>query len=89
MVASEKYNQMQPLELLFIKDYPRNVILVKINKNIEESQVTSGEFITWLGTCFLMGTAFSFNRVDFSSKPIDNFAAVPFRVVKFMSKAAL
>ena len=53
-----------------LKDYLRNVILEKMNKNIKESKVTSGEFIAWLGIWFLMGTAFGFNRVDFSSKPI-------------------
>ena len=47
---------METFELLFMKDYLKDVIVSNINKTIEGPRVTYGEYLRWLGLWFLMST---------------------------------
>ena len=81
------YTQVQLFEHLFMRDYLKNVILRNINNNIEGSRVTYGELLKWFGILLLMGAVIGPSRDDFfSSRPVNEFTAAPFSVVKFMTK---
>ena len=78
----ESYSWFQLFEYIFMKDYLKNVILRIINNNTEGPRVTYGEGI-WL----LMGTVIGPSRDGFfSTRPVDEITAAPFRVVKLMIK---
>ena len=84
VINPESYTRVQLFEHLF---YLKNVILRNINNNIEGPKVTYGELLKWLGIWLLMETVIGPNRDGFfSSRPVNEFTAAPFRVVKFMTK---
>ena len=46
---NEKLNRVETFELMFMKDYLKDVIVSNINKTIEGHIVTYGEYLRWLG----------------------------------------
>ena len=66
---TETMTRLQLLELFFITDYIKQVILVQINKNINGEIVTYGEFLRWLGIWFLIASVVGPKRDSFFFKP--------------------
>jgi hypothetical protein len=82
------------LSLFFIlfpvEYYLHEVLLVQLNKNLEENKERSvglGEFLRFLGIWFYMATFDGYNRSAFwSLREIDDFEGAPKRFHKWMSK---
>ena len=51
--------------LLFPTNFLREVMLIEMNKVVEGSEISYGEFLRWLGLWFFMATISGFSRHDF------------------------
>ena len=84
---NEKLNRAETFELMFMKDYVKDVIISDINKTIEGPRVTYGGYLRWLGLWFLMSTVIgSLRDAFFSHRPSDKFSEAPFRLTQYMRK---
>ena len=85
--ATLQPTRLQLFQLLFVKDFITNVILVETNKKLSENPVEYGEFLKWIGLWLLMATIQGPQRRDFwSMAPVDPFDGAPFRLHDVMSR---
>ena len=70
-VASMTYAGM--FMLLFPMMWVKEVMIPEMNKVIEGSEVTFGEFLCFLGLCFFMSTMSGFSKSEFFSCTEINF----------------
>lgn len=82
----QKLNRLQLFELMFMKDYVKDIISININKNIEGPRATYGEFLRWLGVWFLMSTVIGPLQDAFLHHHCTEFSEAPFCVVQYMTK---
>ena len=76
---------IQLFEGLFPKQLLQ-VIINKVNKNLEGDSLTYGELLRWIGIWILMSTVDSAKRRAFwATKNVDQFDVAPFHVTPFMS----
>ena len=82
--SSQYYVQL--FEGLFSKQLLQ-VIIKKVNENLEGDSLTNGEFLWWIGIWILMSTVDGADRRAFwATKIVDPFHGAPFHVTPFMSR---
>ena len=82
--SSQYYVQL--FEGLFSKQLLQ-VIIKKVNENLEGDSLTYGEFLRWIGIWILMSTVDGADqRAFWSTKNVDPFHGAPFHVTPFMSQ---
>ena len=80
-------SRVQLFELLFPKEFIKNIILPQINDEINGIAVSYGEYLRWIGLWFLMATLEGPSRRDFwSVTEINQFEGAPIRLNQYMSR---
>ena len=78
---------LQLFQHLFPESYLQDVMVKQTNKKINGKKMTYGEMVRYFGLWLFMETVSFSNRRDFwSTKSIDEFDGVPYRLGVYMSR---